>query len=86
MKALRIIATLVTGSMMFAGGILLAMTGPSLVIALGIASAAVGALYTFAGITAERTIRPTTPPTTPPVASNDAQHETQTTAETVPVS
>ena len=56
MKALRIIAILVTAGTMLVGGVLLTTSGRPAVVALGVFAAAVGAYYAFAGLSVERTM------------------------------
>lgn len=55
MRILRIIATLVTGTVMVAGGIALTVTGPAAVVLLGGCTAVVGIAYLYAGLAAEHT-------------------------------
>jgi len=67
MRILRIAATLVTGTLMVAGGIALTMTGPAAVVLLGGCTAVVGIAYLYAGLAAEHThLKIATPQTTRP--------------------
>lgn len=76
MKTLRIVATLVTGGTMLAGGVLLTTSGQPAVIALGAVTAAVGVFYTFAGLTVERVMTTARPRQSRPVAAEIADGNT----------
>lgn len=57
MRIVRLVAIHVTATTMIIGGIVLAVAGPALVVALGVAIAVVGVGYLYAELSAERAMR-----------------------------